>query len=119
MDCVTWEPVELKANNGHYWTEGRQEWISGKLLETVESESREHRNESFSEIFDKNVWGNREGSRSGGGSLLENAGRIISVLNILVDKIKENTGKSKIRFVDVQCTVRECSDDILYFLEGF
>ena len=97
VDCVSWEPVEIKKNNQQVSEPEGKSWISKQQVETVGIESREHRNKSFAHIFHKNVWGGGAGQKRGGGSLLVNAGKIINVLNVLIDKIKNNSGKNKIR----------------------
>ena len=64
------------------------------INEDVDTESSEHRQESFVRVYDNNEWGE---TKSGPGSLLESAWRVISILNILIEKIKQQTGKDKVR----------------------
>ena len=65
------------------------------LNEDEETESSQHRQESFVRVFQNNAWGLE--AKSGPGSLLINSRRVISILNILVEKIKKQTGKEKVR----------------------
>ena len=92
MDCVSWEPLEIKHHNMQVPERAKEDWI---LKQKVETESIEHRKESFAKIYEKNEWGSD--SKSGPGSLLVNARRVINVLNILIERIKKKTGKDKIR----------------------
>ena len=58
------------------------------------TESSEHRKESFAAVYDNNRW---EKLKSGPGSKLVNARKVINVLNILIEKIKKHLGMDKIR----------------------
>ena len=65
----------------------------------LESESSDHRKESFAKVYHNNEWlgGWADGGiKSGRGSLLRNAKQIIKVLNNLVEKMKKDLGKEQI-----------------------
>jgi hypothetical protein len=65
----------------------------GEGKKQLDSESSDHRKDSFAKVYDNNEWG---GIKSGGGSLLRNAKQIIKVLNNLVEKMKKDLGKEQI-----------------------
>eukprot|EP00092_Neocalanus_flemingeri_P055498 GFUD01065616.1.p1 GENE.GFUD01065616.1~~GFUD01065616.1.p1 ORF type:complete len:293 (-),score=77.32 GFUD01065616.1:35-913(-) len=96
VDCVSWEPVEILQHN--IQDGSKRAWIMKKKFET---ESSEHRKESFAKVYENNEWGME--AKSGPGSLLINAWRVIDVLNILIEKIKKKTGKDQISLLDSSC----------------
>ena len=65
----------------------------GEGKKQLDSESSDHRKDSFAKVYDNNEW---EGIKSGGGSLLRNTKQIIKVLNNLVEKMKKDLGKEQI-----------------------
>jgi len=99
VDCITWEPVEILPHNTEGTARGRE---ASRLEESYESESSEHRKESFVNVFDKNMWFGGD-SKSGPGSWLKNSRRIINILDIVIKRIKKQTGKRKISLLDSSC----------------
>ena len=65
----------------------------GEGKKQLDSESSDHRKDSFAKVYDNNEWGE---VKSGGGSLLINAIQIIIALNNLVEKMKKDLGKEQI-----------------------
>jgi len=96
VDCESWEPVQVLAHN-----KPERARLAEKVETDLESESSEDRKESFAKVYANDEWGKER--KSGPGSLLENSGTVIRVLNILVEKIKKNLGKDVIRFLDSSC----------------
>ena len=96
VDCESWEQVEVLEHNKQV-PEGAR--LSEKVETNLEAESSDHRKESFAKVYDNDEWGKER--KSGPGSLLENSWTVIKVLDILVEKIKKDLGKKKIRcYVD-------------------
>ena len=90
VDCVSWQHVEVLKHN----RKGPGERVEGgEGKKQLDSESSDHRKDSFAKVYDNNEWG---GIKSGGGSLLRNAKQIIKVLNNLVEKMKKDLGKEQI-----------------------
>ena len=92
VDCESWERIEVLEHN----KPGRAR-LSEKVETNLESESSEHRKESFAKVYENDEWGNER--KSGPGSLLENSWTVIRVLNVLVEKIKKDLGKDRIMSV--------------------
>ena len=90
VDCESWEHVEVLEHN-----KPERARLSEKVETDLESESSEHRKESFAKVYKNDEWGNER--KSGPGSLLENSWIVIRVLNILVEFIKKDLGKDRIR----------------------
>jgi hypothetical protein len=89
VDCISEEPLEILPHNKPVPRRERKAWNPNAV-----TESSKHRKDSFAKIYKQDIWG---GTKSGPGSLLVNAGKIISVLDKLVVIIKEVTGKDKLR----------------------
>ena len=91
VDCESWEHVEVLEHN-----KPEKARLSENVETDLESESSEQRKESFAKVYANDEWGTER--KSGPGSLLENSWIVIRVLNILVQKIKNDLGKDRIRF---------------------
>ena len=91
VDCESWEHVEVLEHN-----KPEKARLSEDVETDLESESSEQRKESFAKVYANDEWGTER--KSGPGSLLENSWIVIRVLNILVEKIKNDLGKDRIRF---------------------
>ena len=86
VDCESWVLVEVLEHN-----KPKKARLSEKVETDLESTSSEHRKESFAMVYKNDEWGKER--KSGPGSLLENSWIVIRVLNILVEKIKNDLGK--------------------------
>eukprot|EP00091_Calanus_sinicus_P011268 TRINITY_DN25566_c0_g1_i1.p1 TRINITY_DN25566_c0_g1~~TRINITY_DN25566_c0_g1_i1.p1 ORF type:complete len:167 (-),score=34.71 TRINITY_DN25566_c0_g1_i1:21-521(-) len=97
VDCESWVEVEVLVHNKPEGGGG----LSGLQDDHLESESSEHRRESFARVYASDEWGRER--KSGPGSLLSNSWTVIRVLNILVQKIKKDLGNDRISFLDSSC----------------
>ena len=87
LDCESWQRVDVLDHN--------KQGVVAKEIVDLESETSEDRKNSFAKVYANNEWGTER--KSGPGSLLENSWTVITVLNILVEKIKKDLGKERIR----------------------
>jgi len=93
LDCESWQRVDVLEHN--------KQGVVEKETVDLESETSEDRKNSFAKVYANNEWGTER--KSGPGSLLENSWTVITVLNILVEKIKKDLGKERISFLDSSC----------------
>ena len=93
LDCLSWAPVLLPYH--HPYKLPTSEDNTKEDTDLTESETSQHRKESFERIFDTGEWGSQ--SKSGPGSLLSATIRIRKMLNLVVDKLKIHLNKEEIR----------------------
>ena len=100
-NCITGDPIAVKVKKE-----------SMKELEVpvkYSHESVEERKKSFKKVFDTRAWGHSWDSQyhglnaSGRGATLDWAVEATATLHVIVNQLKQQTGKNKIKVLDIPC----------------